>query len=103
MEPLKERVVDSELDIRVSGVQSQLEFTQNIPLGSDVNRVPAESEAGWPVGEALVVLAREHQIPVEQVELLALEGTKLSLMNDKYLIFMILTPGKRPGRSCDHP
>ena len=78
VEPLKERVVDSELDIRVSGVQSRLEFTQNIPLGSDVNRIPAESEAGRPVCEALMVLAREHQIPVEQ-EVLALACCKLSI------------------------
>ena len=77
MEPLKERVVDSELDIRVSGVQSRLEFTQNIPLGSDVNRVPTKSEAGGPVCEALMVLACENKIPVEK-EVLALACSKLS-------------------------
>ena len=63
MEPLKQRVVDPELDVRVSRVQGGLEFTQNIPSWSDVDRIPAEGEAGRPVGEALMVLAGEHQIP----------------------------------------
>ena len=62
MEPLKERVVDAELDVRVSGVQSRLQLAEDVPLGSDVDRGPAEGEAGRPVGEALVVLAREHQV-----------------------------------------
>ena len=78
MEPLKKRVVDSELDIWVSGVQSQLQFTQDITFGSNVNRVPAVGETGRPVGEALVMLACEHQIPVEQ-EVQTFACTKLSL------------------------
>ena len=42
------------------------QFSHDIPLGADVHGVPAKRVGGRPVGEAVVVLAREDKIPGEK-------------------------------------
>ena len=63
MKPLEERVINSKLDVRLSRSQRVLQFAEDVSLGPDVHRVPAVGVARWPVGETLVMLAREHKVP----------------------------------------
>ena len=50
----------------IQPTRSSSQFSDDVPLCADVHGVPAEGVGGRPVGEAVVVLAREHEIPVQE-------------------------------------